>query len=173
MEKINVFNWLKDVGLKAFAVFLVVAAGFYAYAAITWPGATPNDVSGVVGMFVGPSDGAFGASLGYEGANVLCSGHSDANIAGSHVCTPDEMMNSYNHMNANSPIHPTQYTGPVTLWINNGPPGYEANANDCGGWKITDPGAGGSPNFGTVWNFNSDRGVLKRCGTGRGFACCR
>ena len=168
----NIINWLKDAVLKSLVILLVVAAGYYAYAQITWPADNPNPVSGVVGMFVGESDGVFDASVNsYDDANALCSNHTDVNIAGSHVCTPAEMTNSYNHGTVGvSPIY--LYNTSATLWVNSGPPGYTANANDCKGWTKTDSPAD-NPNFGTVWNFDGKYGGLLHCRDDKKFACCK
>lgn len=171
VKKITILHWLKDAGLKAFAILVLVIAGFTAYAQINFPTDAPNDVSGVVGVFVGASDGFFDNSVNsYVDANTLCRDHSNNDIKGSHICTPDEMINSYNHGELNvSPVY--GQTDP--LWVNNGPPAYTANANDCGGWGQHDGGPVDNKNFGTQWNFNDKRGLLKRCTTGDGFACCK
>jgi len=172
VKKITVLNWLKDVGLKSFAILVLVVAGFTAYAQINFPADAPNDVSGVVGMFVGESDGPFDNSVNsYYDANILCRDHStDSDIAGSHICTPDEIINSYNHGELGvSPV----FAQAVALWVNNGPPAFTANANDCGGWGQHDGGPDGNKNFGTQWNFDGKRGLLKRCEIGAKFACCK
>ena len=162
----NLFNWLKDAGLKAIAILLVVTAGFYAYAQIVWPGAEPNPVSGVVGMFVGESAVPFDGDkvTNYERATTSCRvAHS-----GSHVCTSNEMINTYNH-------NPSLVTGlSGKLWINNGPPAYvETLSNDCGGWQINTPNV-----YGSVWNFDgapfvADSAYIQPCSTAYKFACCK
>lgn len=180
----NALEWFKDVGLKVFAVLALLAGGFYVYA-ISWPVAQPNATSGVVGTFVGeseytaPSNGTFNAASDYLGVNKFCSQEGLASpnltLAGSHICTPDEMMNSYNHGTVDvSPVY--TYSASKMLWINNGPPGYTANANDCNGWKSTTVGTDPeSPNFGAVWNFTSTAkaGGLTPCKIGKKFACCK
>jgi hypothetical protein len=168
----KLYNWLKDAGLKAIVILLVVAGGFYAYAQISWPVTNPNPVTGVVGMFVGESTSAFSAATtGYDKVNDLCA----ANPAyiGSHVCSSAEMMNSYNHGTVGvAPIY-TYNTNP-TLWINNGPPGYVANSNDCMGWTATDKGTDPqNPNYGAMWVFAAKAGGLSPCAVGRKFACCK
>lgn len=181
-------HWLKDAALKALVVLLLVTAGFYTYAAINWPAADPNDVSGIVGKFVGDSVdtsrsgnlGTFEAAIDYAQANDYCSTNTDSNITGSHVCTPDEMINSYNHGAPGvSPIFtycPGGAACPAgnsaTLWINNGPPAFTANANDCKGWLETSSPAS-NPNYGTVWNFQTSSGGLLPCRTSKAYACCR
>ena len=176
-------EWLKDTGLKAFAVLALIVGGFYVYAElVVWPTNDPNPTTGVVGVFVGESKAPFNPSsaspavgTNYIDANNLCATHTDENIKGSHVCTPDEMVNSYNHSNAQSPIltYKDQAGASKTLWINNGPPAFTANANDCKGWAAVD-----SPlenmNYGTVWNFDDKAGGLLPCNVkDKKFACCK
>lgn len=169
----KIANWFKDVGLKSFAILLLVAAGFYTYAQVAFPTDSPNPVSGVVGQFVGESTNPYTGSAGYATANKLCADSPDPNINGSHICTPDEMENSYNHGTPASPI--TSYTNPPsnTLWINGGPPGFTANANDCQGWiETTNPID--NPNYGVVWDFALERGEVRPCDIpAKKFACCK
>jgi len=162
--------WLKDAGIKAFVVLLIVAAGFYTLASISWPADDPNVTTGIVGMFVGESATAYGSSIDYDTANSYCA-TGGGNLEGSHICTPSEMNNSYNHGTAGiSAIY--TYNSSPTLWINSGPPGYTANANDCKGWTaINSPLS--NPNYGTVWNFPDQYGGLLPCKTGKRFACCK
>jgi hypothetical protein len=169
----NILNWMKDAWLKAIVVLLIVAGGFYAYAAITWPGDEPNPTTGVVGMFVGESTETFGqtvATKGYDKVNDLCA--SNPSFTGSHICTPDEMVNSYNHGKVGVAAIYTYNTTP-NLWINNGPPGYTASANDCRGWTVTSRGTEDDPNFGAMWIFSKKTGGLTPCNTGKYFACCK
>ena len=179
---LKVLNWLKDAGFKAFAILLIVAAGFYAIASITWPDNEPNPTTGVVGMFVDESTDAFGAgsARGYSEVNDLCA--TLAASPGSHVCTPTEMMNSLNHGNpSNAPVHTYLAGGGETmLWINNGPPGYTANSNDCLGWTAENQGTDPkNPSYGAVWNFQAQAGGLAPCKditkptTLKKFACCK
>ena len=102
-----------------------------------------------------------GSQSGYSGANALCA----AVLAGTHVCTTGEIMNTIN--SGSSAAIPTG----TTLWISNGPPGYTANANDCIGWTS----ATGS-NYGAVWiklASGDGFGSLNSCSTARSFACCQ
>jgi len=166
----TVVKWLKDAGLKALVILLLVASGFYALAQISWPANDPNPTTGVVGMFVGESTSAFGSSIDYDTANSYCAS-GGGNLQGSHICTPAEMNNSYNHgVVGVAPVY--TYAGSTTLWINSGPPGYTANANDCKGWTATDSPLS-NPNYGTVWNFTSQYGGLLPCKTGKRYACCK
>ena len=168
----STFVWLKDVGLKVFAILALVVGGFYASAAIIWPADQPNGTTGVVGMFIGESTADFNAAVvGYAQANALCA-NGAGNIAKSHVCTPDEMINSINHGVLNiSPIY--TYVASPTLWINNGPPAYTASANDCKGWTVTTAGPDYDQNFGAAWFFGNKFAGLTLCSTGRKFACCK
>lgn len=168
-------KWIGDAWLKSALILLIVTGGFYAYAQINWPADIPNPVTGVVGMFIGQSSKGFGDSgvgTGYSNINQLCSGSTAPNFDGSHVCSSMEMMNSYNHGNAQAIIN--SYSTSPTLWINNGPPGYVANSNDCLGWTVTDKGTDPqNPNYGTMWVFASKAGGLAPCSVGRKFACCK
>jgi len=175
---IKIFHWIKDAWLKSIVILLIVAAGFYAYAEITWPADEPNPTTGVVGMFVGESSEAYSAATNnYSLVNNLCSGTitqpDGQTVTKSHVCNQDEMMNSYNHGKAGvAPIY--TYTGSAMLYINNGPPGYTSNSNDCVGWTRTTQGTDlQNPNYGVVWNFQADAGGLIPCRTGKKFACCK
>ena len=167
----TILKWISDVWVKSAVILLIVAGGLYAYAQITWPGDVPNPTTGVVGMFVGESTNTFGSgATGYGNVNQLCS--LNANYLGSHICSQDEMMNSYNHGTTGvSPIF-TYNTSP-NLWINNGPPGYTASANDCKGWTVTSRGSEDDPNFGAMWIFSKKFGGLTPCTTGKFFACCK
>lgn len=164
-------NWTQEIFYKGLVILFMVIGGVYAYAQITWPSADPNPTTGVVGVFVGESDSAFSSAVNYVTANSYCENSNNPAIAGSHICTPAEMTNSYNHGQAGiSPIY--TYNSSNTLWINSGPPGYTANANDCKGWTaISSPL--NNPNYGTVWNFNDEYGSLLPCTTGKKFACCK
>jgi len=169
----NVLEFLKDAGLKVFAVLALLAGGFYVYA-ISWPAVQPNATSGLVGMFVGESKTAFTAPSTYAAVNQLCA-TGDSGVKDSHVCTPDEMVNSYNHgTDGESPIF---LINPVTtpfLYINNGPPGFLASSNDCGGWSRTDAGTDSRyPNYGSIWDFSQKMGRVTVCTLGTKFACCK
>lgn len=163
----NTLKWLKDTAFKALVIPLLLVAGYYVHAAIVWPSTDPNPVTGIVGMFVGESASAFDAGVGYETANTYC----EAAEIGSHICTPDEMINSYNHSVPESPI--LNYVASPNLWINNGPPGFTASANDCKGWTVSTEGSAQDPNFGAMWVFAKDLGGLTPCQTGKKFACCK
>jgi len=177
----STFVWLKDVGFKAFAVLALVAGGFYVLAVdIAYPPTAPNPTTGVVGTFVGESSKAFAdvasPARGYADVNGLCLSITDSDgntVTGAHVCTSDEVVNSNNHGTVGvSPIF-NYYKGTIAtqiLWVNNGPPGYTANANDCAGWSdIT------TSSYGTAWDFRFKKGFLRSCGEPSKikFACCK
>ncbi|QQR83438.1 hypothetical protein IPJ72_06655 [Candidatus Peregrinibacteria bacterium] len=164
-KKHPILQWIKDVSLKALGILLVVGGGFYAYAQIAWPASDPNPVTGVVGTFVGESSQTYSSAKDYPTVNDYCNLSGDPNMAGSHICTPMEMINSYNHANVNSPIN--TYATSNTLWVNGG-----GQANDCGGWTQT-TSTPTQPQYGTVWNFNTDESNLLTCRTGKAFACCK
>ena len=99
---------------------------------------------------------------GYVAANNLC----DTTVsAGSHVCMTSEIFNTLN----------TGHTADIpfgsSLWINNGPPGYTLNVNDCSGWTTNSGSERGSR-----WvKFASGDGYgsLEYCSSSRSFACCK
>lgn len=164
-------NWFKEALFKALVILLVVIGGTYTYAQIVWPASDPNPTTGLVGVFVGESNTSFDQVLDYVKANQLCENSSDPVVQGSHICTPAEMSNSYNHgIPGVSSIF--TYTGSPTLWINSGPPGFTANSNDCKGWTAVNSPLS-NPNYGTVWNFKNQFGSLLPCDTGKKFACCK
>ena len=185
-KKINhILNWIKDAWLKATFILLIAAGGFYAYAQITWPGDEPNPTTGVVGMFVGITENKYSAALGYDQVNSWCSSGNvltldsaqnkiTSNKMLAHVCTPDEMINSYNHGNSNSQINQffSKY-GPASdyqfIWVNNGPPSFAFNANDCQGWQDIK-----NTSSGTAWDLKNKFGFLRDCGeSAKSFACCK
>ena len=153
---------LSPIG-KGLLIFAVFGAAVYVYAAVEFPDETPGPVSGVVGMYVGISDtarqGNFGGSAdGYKGVNAECT----SAFADSHICTAEEMINSYNHNNV-----PTLTTG--RAWINNGPPGdITSVVNDCQGWN-----SNLSTVFGSIWVFAGDKSSLTPCNQSLKFACCK
>lgn len=169
-KKRSALRWIKDVSIKSLVILLVVSGGFYAYAQIAWPSSDPNPVTGVVGTFVGASSQVYGAPLNYVNANDYCETDADPNINGSHICTVNEMINSYNHSNVNSPI--LTYAATNTLWVNAGSSATNLNANDCGGWTEVSSSIA-NPQFGMVWNFNSDESYLVTCRANKAFACCK
>jgi hypothetical protein len=97
-----------------------------------------------------------GNQTDYYGANALC----NADYAGSHVCTVDEMLSLVN----SGAALPATGEG----WINGGPPGYTANANDCQGWSVNAVG-----NYGRYWDFVNDQGWMRGCSNSVAFACCK
>ncbi|MFH1769221.1 MAG: hypothetical protein ABH833_00965 [Parcubacteria group bacterium] len=166
---------------KGILIFAVFGMALYAYA-ITFPGTAPGPVTGVIGQFVGLSDATgYTATTGYSGLNAKCDtgniiepvGGTTLTNTGAHVCTADEVINSYNH---NSAVVAAQTTG--TGIINNGPPGYVVFANDCNGWQVTTNTYQATDAFGTVWSFGNESASLASCGniynnTLVKVACCK
>ena len=111
--------------------------------------------------FVGlTATNAFASVLtGYASANAKC----DTTYAGSHVCTVEELL-------AISNINPDNLSGATGEgWVNGGPPGYKANANDCKAWKEK-----GDSYYGRYWDFANNEGWMRRCTlTNTPFACCK
>ena len=117
-----------------------------------------------VGVFVGASatstTGTNNGNPGYDVAYNYC----ETDYANSHVCTPDEMLNSIRR----GAIFPT-----VNVWIFSGPPGYTASANDCNGRRgaaATDLGAYWE---GLTGSFPKGRGLLMACNQSLKIACCK
>lgn len=120
-----------------------------------WP--TYSEVPGcfgptMVGITAVTTDGNQG---GYAGANARCA----AEFPGSHVCTADEVIKSYN---CGAPI-------PAGVgWVSGGPPGYIAPVNDCEGWK-----SNAVDRFGRIWNFTTGASWATTCNVIRQNACCK
>ena len=152
---------------KGILIFAVFGLALYAYGSIVYP-PQPTPVTGVVGQFVGFSMSAVNGNRGgYKSANDLC----NAIVPGAHVCIAEEIVRSYSSQNGtlinalnNKGTTPQEYFA----WINNGAPGFTANANDCLGWK--------SPNttsYGAIWNMTNDSFAINTCNNLRRFACCK
>lgn len=122
--------------------------------------------SACAGSFlVGVTAAHDGNAGGYVSANALCS----QSFAGSHVCTTAEILKS-----AQCKVSMFSQNGIVdkAAWISNGPPGYTANSNDCGGWS-----SNASDYLGAYWVFNAQggEGGIYGCDESAifGFACCK
>lgn len=156
---------LISASLRGLAVFLVFGAAIYAYAAVTYPANQPNPVSGVVGLYVGKTPATYngGAVGNYAGANSACTN----TYPGTHVCTPMEMINTYNH-------NPTAISTELEpLWLNSGAPSfYSAVTNDCLGWT-TSTSLYGQPVYGSVWYSEQKYGMMTFCTQSLRYACCK
>ena len=110
-----------------------------------------------VGLTAFQYDGSRG---GYKTANDLCI----SNYSGSHICTSDEIINSY-------VVNATTLSGVSgSAWINHGPPAYiNYVANDCNGWADNSNGT----IFATLWNFTNKNFKVATCNLQRKFACCK
>lgn len=148
---------------KGILIFAVFGLALYAYASIVYP-PQPTPVTGVVGQFVGKTPSTYnGDRGGYDIANTLCS----SSFSGSHICTPMEMINTYN----NNPTAISSITDP--LWLNSGAPAYYLSvSNDCLGWTTT-TSLYGSPVYGSVWDTDKKYGMMTFCSTNLSFACCK
>ena len=148
-----------NAALWGLAFFATFGMALFAYA-INFPDTQPGPASGVVGMFVGGTPNAYSGNIGgYEKANGFCAvAHPD-----SHICTSNEMVNTYNH-------NPTALDGITAgYWVNGATPAnLESFSNDCIGWS-TDV----SVAFGYVWDTNLRRGFVTPCDQSRAFACCK
>ncbi len=108
-------------------------------------------------QFMGLTVAAYdGDQTDYEGANALCS----AGYSSSHVCTVNEILSIINIGGA------IIDTGEG--WVNDGPPGYTADANDCKGWQSNALGV-----LGRYWDFSTMQGWMRGCVNSVKFACCK
>lgn len=104
-----------------------------------------------------------GNRLGYLNANDQCSSLGGAALNESHICTAQEIINTY----VSDEAAVTGVSGQA--WINNGPPGYIENVvNDCSGWRNDT-----ATTFGSIWNFTNDSGSITPCNIALPFACCK
>ncbi|MDD5251511.1 MAG: hypothetical protein PHT12_02655 [Patescibacteria group bacterium] len=106
---------------------------------------------------------------GYYAASTVCA---EIFGAGAHVCSSAEMMSSLKCSTAFPPhkIRDAALSG-SDGWIQDGPPGYTAPAQDCMGWRSNAPG-----NLGRMWRFDAatgGQGYLTTCNQAVRFACCR
>ncbi len=108
-------------------------------------------------VFVGLTNGGYTSDVSsYLNMNTKCNAAGGA-LTGSHVCTPDEILASYNQGVAAA----LSETG-IGI-INNGPPGYTVYANDCNGWKVRSDKYNGAKAFGAAWYFTEKNASLVRC----------
>ena len=101
-------------------------------------------------------------SNGYKGGDADCVA---AGFLGSHMCSTSEILYTINTVGV------AGFTNSADAWINNGPPAYTANANDCIG-RTSSAGT----NYGTHWVFSNTYGgygALAACGTPMPLACCK
>lgn len=99
-----------------------------------------------------------GSLIGYVAANEIC----NLEIPGSHFCLKSEVL---------STIASGAYNYSGYPWFQNGPPGYTANSNDCGGWTSSS-----SDYLGPFWNWelNAQAGAafLTPCSQVKNLMCC-
>lgn len=116
-----------------------------------------------VGTTAGTYDGDNGTG-GYRTVNPLCASFG----AGAHVCSSAEVMES---IRCEAPAVMSGASNNVDSWIQDGPPGFTAPANDCGGWTS----AAGSQ-LGRKWkwsNTSGGEGRLTTCNQLIKYACCK
>lgn len=145
-------------GLFAF-LFLVLIMG--AYAAISYP--TPlHSVSGVLGRYVGSTSSVYdGANAGsYGTAQTYCG----STFPGSHICTPIEVINSYNNQQPGGPLGAAF----GVVWLNSGAPAnINPAVNDCFGWTDNS-----FSSYASVWSFDNDYAGILPCAYENRYACC-
>ena len=113
-----------------------------------------------VGSTATTVNGNNNAVPGYDAAYALCT----TAFTGSHVCTPDEMLNTVK----SGTIFPA-----TNVWIFAGPPGFTTSANDCNGRT-----GAASSDLGAYWEgvtggFAKGRGLLMACNQSIKIACCQ
>jgi hypothetical protein len=150
--------------IKGAILFALLSVSYYVYAAITYP-PQPNPASGVVGLYVGKTATTYdGDDAGsYAAANAFCAGGA-GDMKNSHVCSPMEMVNTYNH-------NPGAVNSEIGfLWLNSGAPANTTPAiNDCMGWSST-----ADTVYGNIWVFDStDAGGIAPCEMSFAYACCK
>ncbi|MFC1639127.1 hypothetical protein ACFL26_02565 [Patescibacteria group bacterium] len=122
-------------------------------------------------VFVGLTSSTFRPTSisGYYGANTKC----DIDHPGSHVCTTQEMLESLQCSEPGDPFR--SVADGSEAWINAGPPGYTADANDCRGWTVTP--ADSNTAYVRFWIFNlasGGKGTSASCNAmDKRFACCK
>ncbi|TAL20664.1 hypothetical protein EPN90_00320 [Patescibacteria group bacterium] len=101
-----------------------------------------------------------GTAAGYS---ALTGTNSTICGAGSHICTPDELLAT------------TRCGGTLpasgNVWVANGPPGFTSPAaNDCSGFTTAAAGS-----YGAYWEFSASggRGFATTCDQGLKIACCK
>jgi len=103
--------------------------------------------------------------MGYFDANAICEAKF---MDGGHVCSTAEILNS---VKCGTPVISGGALEGVDAWIQDGPPGFTAPANDCQGWQ-----SGANNHLGRMWRFdpaNGGQGFLTTCNQTIVFACCR
>lgn len=102
-----------------------------------------------------------GSVGGYMNAHGRCP-------TGQHVCTAEEVLHTIACSRGRATaLFPSTGSG----WVNGGPPGDVATANDCNGWT-----SASGTDLGRVWNFDASggRGILRNCDDNTlPFLCCQ
>ena len=129
----------------------------------------PSSGSGSVSYFATVTSATYNGSNNGTPGYAYAHGRCQAQLAGSHVCSAEEMLNT---IRDNQPM-PT-----VDVWILNGPPGYTAMANDCDGRRSA-VGSGTNVAYSAGWQMSDSnylphgRGLLYTCEKSMKFACCK
>lgn len=107
-------------------------------------------------------DFSSGTLKGYQAANAIC----DYNYPGYHFCFSGEII-SFIRLNDIS-----KFNGLPQAWIAEGPPGYTAYANDCGGYSTSSV-----TYLGAFWEYDGTtgggQGWLVGCNNLRAISCCK
>lgn len=160
----NQTNWWNNIWVKIVNTYNLVISNSITLDGDTitsWDDIQQNNTLGnIVGVTSSSYDGNLSNSshVGYIRANLLCAGE----FTGSHFCMNSEILNAIANGN-------TTLTG--TQWIQNGPPGYIANSDDCAGWTTNS-----NTYLGPFWNWDGNSGAgygrLTNCAQTKQLLCC-
>jgi len=103
-----------------------------------------------------------GTMKGYQAANAIC----DYHYPGYHFCFSGEIISFIRTGDI------SKFVGLPQAWIAEGPPGYTAYANDCGGYTTSSIGY-----LGAFWEYNGTtgggQGWLSNCSSNKAISCCK
>jgi len=124
----------------------------------------PSSVGSSIGYFATVTSGTYTGNNNNNSGYDYAHGRCNAQLAGSHVCTAEEILNT---------IRDNKTLPSVNVWIFNGPPGYTAAANDCEARSTNSE----SDKYGAYWEAPTTdrpkgRGLLVHCDASLNLACC-
>lgn len=155
-----IMGWLKINNLNVTGNLLVGGKSVCLSDGTNCPGGSGQNAS----IYYNKTSATYNGNIGsYDAANAACA----SEFTGSHFCTTEELLQTMIQRNV-SLI--TEWTG--TAWIQGGPPGYTANANDCKGWTSSS-----NVVLGKFWDFDdttaNGMGWMTNCANTKSLACCR
>lgn len=170
-SSLNIGNWGDGGDASSQSVTLNVLGTLSVRDTITTQNITAEGCFGPVfagsttGAFDGDVDDAAGGEDGYRFANSKCETQYGA---GAHVCSSAEVMES---IRCEAAAVLSGADEGVDTWMQDGPPGFTAPANDCAGWT-DDAGS----QLGRKWKWaaaSGGEGRLTTCNQALKFACCK